>query len=1082
MRLSQKFLSKYRYKETTPMTPLGEFVYYRTYSRFLPEKGRREYWWETCRRAVEYNCSIVDTSEEEAEKLFDNMYNLKQFLAGRTLWVGDTESAKKFPMSNFNCSFLKIDSIKSYCDMFYLLMLGSGVGFRTFKEDVDKLPKFRKNITLTHKPYTPIKKEDRQEDTTYSENRYFAELVVGDSKEGWVDALRIFLEIFSLDAKKRYKQLIINYNNVRPRGERLKTFGGTASGHESLMLMLNKIYQLFRSKKTDDFKLTTLDCLDIANMLAENVVSGGVRRCLPEDTLVHTKNGLVKIKDINIGDLVSTSKGYHPVTAKTYQGFQDTIKIKTQLGTLECTENHKIAVIDDVYNNYIWKKASELKYGDRVIFVKNYLEGIDTELPEFKYENPPHSTTCKDIKIPKLDEDTAYLLGYFHGDGYVRLTNNSGEISLAVDSRHISIKNKLCDILTRFNVNVGIQEPKEEDKCFKIRVKSKQLAEYFSKFKTPNSEIEIPDFILRGNSSVRVSYVSGLIDADGSFRNSTYTIVSSVYPKFIKQVQVLMSSFGVASYIVSRKRNNLNWKDIHTLKVKGRDFTDCYIKLFKDKCLKFEKPHNNSISYYSYGYPKEMVMKENFKGLCKYWDKKCNQITVETLNRFMNRDSSIVPIEVISVGEGNRDVDTYDISVDSVEEFVCDSGYLVHNSSQINLSEIEDKSIRDAKTNLFTQDENGNWILDEKLSHRMKSNNSIGFRKKPTREELEEIFKSIRYSGEPGFINMEEAKRRFTSFTGTNPCGEILLPNNGLCNLVTVNVYGFVEDGKLNKKELLEAFELNARAAYRMTCLTLELEHWDRVQKEHRLIGCSMTGWQDAMSVLNYDMRQQSDLLKEIKDTVKHAVREYATMLGTKECKLATTIKPEGTLSLLPTVSPGVHHSYSPYYIRRIRISSDDPLLKVCEDLGLTVLNEVGQDDKTCNTKVVEFYVKSPTDKTRNDVSAIEQLETYKMFMENYVEHNASNTITVKKNEWGEVIDWVYDNWDCIVGVTFLSIDDNYYPLMPYESITEDEYKAGYKNITITPELISKYENVQVEELEIGSDDECSSGGSCPIR
>ena len=107
---------------------------------------------------------------------------------------------------------------------------------------------------------------------------------------------------------------------------------------------------------------------------------------------------------------------------------------------------------------------------------------------------------------------------------------------------------------------------------------------------------------------------------------------------------------GVASYIVSRKRNNPNWKDIHTLKVKGRDFTDCYIKLFKDKCLKFEKPHNNCISHYSYGYPKEMVMKENFKGLCKYWDKKCNQITVETLNRFMNRDSNIVPIEVISVG------------------------------------------------------------------------------------------------------------------------------------------------------------------------------------------------------------------------------------------------------------------------------------------------------------------------------------------------------------------------------------------------------------------------------------------------
>lgn len=79
--LSEDFLSKYKHK-TSPKDLLGQFVYYRTYSRFLPEEGRREYWWETVRRAVEYNCSLIQTSKEEAEELYDNIFYLRQFLSG----------------------------------------------------------------------------------------------------------------------------------------------------------------------------------------------------------------------------------------------------------------------------------------------------------------------------------------------------------------------------------------------------------------------------------------------------------------------------------------------------------------------------------------------------------------------------------------------------------------------------------------------------------------------------------------------------------------------------------------------------------------------------------------------------------------------------------------------------------------------------------------------------------------------------------------------------------------------------------------------------------------------------------------
>ncbi|MBV1758269.1 MAG: ribonucleoside-triphosphate reductase, adenosylcobalamin-dependent, partial [Dethiosulfatibacter sp.] len=98
--LSEEFISNYKHKES-PMKQLGNFVYYRTYSRWLSEERRREYWWETVRRAVEYNCSLVPTTKDEAERLYDNIFNLKQFLSGRTFWVGGTPVAEHYPMANF---------------------------------------------------------------------------------------------------------------------------------------------------------------------------------------------------------------------------------------------------------------------------------------------------------------------------------------------------------------------------------------------------------------------------------------------------------------------------------------------------------------------------------------------------------------------------------------------------------------------------------------------------------------------------------------------------------------------------------------------------------------------------------------------------------------------------------------------------------------------------------------------------------------------------------------------------------------------------------------------------------------------
>ena len=142
----------------------------------------------------------------------------------------------------------------------------------------------------------------------------------------------------------------------------------------------------------------------------------------------------------------------------------------------------------------------------------------------------------------------------------------------------------------------------------------------------------------------------------------------------------------------------------------------------------------------------------------------------------------------------------------------------------------------------------GRWEIDKTIAHRQMSNNSIFYRKKPTREQLHWHLKQMRYSGEPGWINEEAGLQRRPNFKGCNPCGEILLDSHGLCNLTTINVMGFVEDGVLNEQALLEAQRLSARAGYRMTCRELEMHKWNAVQEHDRLLGCSLTGCQDMIN------------------------------------------------------------------------------------------------------------------------------------------------------------------------------------------------------------------------------------------
>lgn len=395
------------------------------------------------------------------------------------------------------------------------------------------------------------------------------------------------------------------------------------------------------------------------------------------------------------------------------------------------------------------------------------------------------------------------------------------------------------------------------------------------------------------------------------------------------------------------------------------------------------------------------------------------------------------------------------------------------------------------------------------LHHRSMSNNSIAFIDKPSREELEFINLVIQTEGEPGFANLHEAARRrcnqlgisdpaiireTAERIGLNPCAEIILDKYQVCNLTTLNAKAFVyqnEAGQhcLDVDGILRAQRLSARAGLRMTLVELELPHWNVVQQRDRLIGTSLTGWQDAMGLIGASESYEEKILDMLRSESRAAADTYAKELRIASPLLATTVKPEGTLSLVfGGVSSGLHRPHSEYHIRRIRINAADPLAKaVKEHDGWLVRAENGTPGETeaekmnnARTYVINFPVFSGSRETKDDVTVRQQFDTYFRFQQNYTEHNSSITITVQPEEWDDVERIIWENWDNFVAVSFLSLDGGTYQQAPYEKISYPIFEEMKSRMTpFDMDLLNKYETAQ-DDSDL--DTSACEGGACPIR
>ncbi len=431
-------------------------------------------------------------------------------------------------------------------------------------------------------------------------------------------------------------------------------------------------------------------------------------------------------------------------------------------------------------------------------------------------------------------------------------------------------------------------------------------------------------------------------------------------------------------------------------------------------------------------------------------------------------------------GRRLRNIDAHDI-ICKIGECVVAGG--VRRSAMISLSDLDDELLRDAKKGQF-------FMTDP---HRSIANNSAVYMERPSNVEFMDEWIALMKSGtgERGIFNRgalmgQLPKRRIENWeksgyvkngrvvgpSGTNPCGEIILKSKQFCNLTEV-----IARASDTKETLLRKTRLaTILGTYQSTLTNLPYlsKEWTENCESERLLGVSITGQWDSKAV------RDASVLEAMRAETIAVNKKYAAKFKVNQSTAITCVKPSGTVSKTFDVASGMHPRFAPYYIQRIRISATDSLFKMLKDQGVPYYPEVGQNAETANTFVLEFPVKSPDGAiTKDDISALDQLEHWKLVKKHYTEHNPSVTISVGEDEWIAVANWVYENWDIVGGLSFLPRSNHVYRLAPNEPITKAQYDQMVERLgNIDYGKLYQYE--RQDETELKKELACVSG-TCEI-
>ena len=418
-------------------------------------------------------------------------------------------------------------------------------------------------------------------------------------------------------------------------------------------------------------------------------------------------------------------------------------------------------------------------------------------------------------------------------------------------------------------------------------------------------------------------------------------------------------------------------------------------------------------------------------------------------------------------------VECHDI-VCKIAEIVVVGG--VRRSALISLSSLDDDRMRNAKS--------GAWW--ENNGQRALANNSASYKSKPDMETFMDEWVALvkSKSGERGIFNRQAAKnqikrlgdRRNPNYDfGTNPCSEIILRDREFCNLSEVVIRADDTPDTLARKVRLATILGTFQST--LTKFRYLSSDWQKNCEEERLLGVSLTGIMDN-EITNGRAGDLPDLLEHLRHVAVDTNKEFAHKLKINESAAITCVKPSGTVSQLVDAASGIHARHASYYIRRVRADRKDPICQFMIDKGFPAEPCVMKPN---HTMVFSFPMKAPEHCiTRNDMTALEQLQLWLTYQQYWCEHKPSVTITVRDEEWMEVGAWVYKHFDEISGISFLPHSDHTYRQAPYEDCTKEQYETMLAKLPkdVDWSELSKYEK---EDNTTGTQTFSCTAGACEL-
>lgn len=1068
---------------------LSEFVYYRSYSRWIEEEGRRETWIESVDRYINFMKENLGEAlkAEEYEEIRGAVLRQEVMPSMRLLW-GAGRAARKTNVSAYNCSFIAPTRLQDLPEIMYLSMCGTGVGFSVESQNVQRLPiiKLQQN---SRKKKVPVH-------------------VIEDSKEGWCDALKLGLKTWY-----NGQDVAFDYSKLRPAGAPLITMGGRSSGPDPLHALLDFTRAKILSKQGK--RLSNIDVHDIICKIGEVVVSGGVRR-----------SALISLSDLDDQEMRMAKAGQFWLNNS-----------QRSMANNSAVYNHKPSAAQFMEE---WLSLAQSGSGERGIFNRG---GLKSQLPARrwkvfeKYAGKAGTNPCvtgdtlvyvadgrvhvpikklaeeeKDIPVFCLNNRGGVTVRYMRHprltgtrEAVYKLTLDDGSEIKTTAGHKFRLKSGIykevrelkhgdsLNILTKFEASIKDIFPqansRSQDYWWINNGKGNNIAEHRA----------IAEFYF--NTKISRGYVVHHQDrnAQNNFPGNLEILSKEEHGNLHGE---LMSGDNNPMHRANTEWDFKKWAEyrskhsVNNTGDKNKNFSGVTNELLKKHALVLTLELGRRFSNQDWAnYAKRQSLPQYFSkwrrdhlggvlGLAKW---AATELGIEhvdadprVINSYRKYTAEGYDCEIISgnvailktcevCGEkfetdiGGRECGVCSISCGLKRKWQEDSFRLetvrrineAHGCRKAGLREKQSKVYTDLKFELDREPLKSEWVMackKQDLSYEI-ARTSSPFRTYIELQDFAETYNhrvvSVEFCGYEDVYNgtvdefhnffvggfsskTRNGKRKFV-YLNNLQCGEILLRSKQFCNLS--EVVSRTED---TEEALLKKIRIATILGTYQSTLThfpYLSKDWKKNCEEERLLGVSVTGQWDCPAARN------PDILEKLKKYAVEVNKNYAKRMGINQSTCITCVKPSGTVSQLVDAASGMHPRHAPYYIRRIRISATDRLFHMMKDQKFPYHPEVGQAEGSANTYVLEFPVKAPKGAVfKNDLTAIQQLEHWKIVKEKYTEHNPSVTISVGEGEWIEVSNWLYKNWEILGGLSFLPRSDFVYQLAPYEEVDEKRY------------------------------------------